>query len=773
MEGYKLRRSHFVPAAAVAAVVGASLAVFWPAARHGLTFWTCCSAVLALAVVVGRRDGLAAALLVSALLAMAYAAVNVGAVQQAQQHWHERAAQQSTSQLVGHVVGLPDFDAVRTRFVFREAASGLHLRMSWYDDAPALEPGQCWQLQSRLRGAHGSANLGGFDYEQWLFRERLAGSASVRAGEPCDEAQAARLDRLRSAVAGSIRNAASTQGGRALIPALVVGDRRGLTDEDWAALRRTGTSHLVAISGLHIGLLAVVGYGLGAWLWRRSANLCRRLAAPRAGAMLGLILAVAYAALSGFALPAQRALIMVAVFVASVWLGRGALSWHALGIAAIAVLLRDPLAPLSPGFWLSFGAVAWIILIARTSWFQAARGWQRWPLLQLGLSLGLLPLTALWFGEVSLLGPAVNFVLIPIFGVLVPLLLLASAALLVGVYWPLHLLNFSVAALLDALHAVGQLPTGALPLELSWPAATAVVAGLMLLVWGRQLSARVLGLLLLSPLLWPGGAQIAPGEARIDVFDVGQGLSVLVRTAGHSLLYDAGPAYRGGFDAGEAIVVPSLQAMGVRTLDRLVVSHGDGDHAGGVAAVRAAVPVGDVLGHGGTACRAGQSWAWDGVHFEILHPAGETAPGNNASCVMVVRTPSGSSALLPGDIERSAERLLLARGAALESSLLILPHHGSNSSSSNEFLQAVSPRIAVASAGYGNRWGFPTDAVRARVLGTSAKLLSTAHQGQLSLHLGERLTLQRAEREARPRVWRHAPTAAWITTQAQLSSTDD
>lgn len=759
--------------AALAAVVGASAAVYWPAAHYTAGFWLLCSAVGALAVVARRWHVDLAVSAAACALAMGYAAWAAQAMQAAQQDWRERVAKHPVDELRGHIVGLPDSDAFRTRFVLREATTGQRIRLSWYDDAPALPPGTCWVLRSRLRGAHGSVNAGGFDYEQWLFRERLVGSASVRRGAPCDDDEGAGLDKLRAGVSAAIRSATHTHAGQALIPALVVGDRRGLSDEDWSALRRTGTSHLVAISGLHIGLMALVGYALGAWLWRRSAWLCRRLAAPRAGAVLGLILAAGYAALSGFALPAQRALIMVAVFVACVLAGRGTLAWHALGLAAIAVLLRDPLSPLSPGFWLSFGAVAWIILIARTPIYRDVAAWVRWPLLQLGLSIGLVPLTAVWFGEVSLLGPAVNFVLIPLFSVLVPLLLLAVSLSTVGVTLPLHVLDFSMAGLLSGLHGVGQWSAGALPLAVNWQAAALAVCALLLVVAVRGWGARVLGALLLIPLLTSPADRVHPGEARLDIFDVGQGLAVLVRTAEHALLYDAGPAYRSGFDAGAAIVVPSLRAMGVDQLDRLMVSHGDGDHAGGVAAVRTALPVHDVLGHGGRACTAGQRWTWDGVDFVVLHPTATGLVGNNASCVLRVTNARGVSALLPGDIERSAEAQLLAREVVLQSDVLVLPHHGSSSSSSAVFLDTVQPQLAVASVGYANRWGFPTEPVRGRVQARGAALLSTAHQGQIQIALGDRAAVQRAARVARPRLWRHQPAVAWIANPSPLSSPDD
>lgn len=759
-----MRDSHqAVPLAAAGAVLGSTAAIYWPDSTYAAEFWWLLLAALGLAAAMLRWRPVWSVALLATVLAAWWSALTVQDRQQSKLEWRERLVQAPVQTLQGHVVGLPESDDRRTRFELSTAGGDHRLRLSWYDSRPRLRPGQCWTLELRLRPAHGAVNAGGFDYEQWLFRRNIVGTGSVRSGKPCGAATGWSLDRLRWDLVRWLDARLATDAGRALIPALLVGDRRGIDDAQWEVLRITGTSHLVAISGLHIGLLAVVGYGLGSWLWRRSAWLCRRLASPRAGALLGLLLAAAYAALSGFALPAQRALLMVAVFVAATWVGRGAQAWHALALAALAVLVLDPLAPLSAGFWLSFGAVAWIILIARR---PPATRWLVWPRVQAALSLGLAPATALWFGAISVIGPVVNLQVIPLFAVLVPMLL-ASAVLTAiapgALAWALAVMDHAMAGLWWLLHAASRLPGAMHTVDVALLPAVLAVAGVIVLLIAASWRGRLLALALWVPMAMPV-PDVRPHVLQVDVLDVGQGLAALLRTRSHTVLVDAGPAYPGGFDAGDAIVVPSLRAMGVQTLDALVISHSDGDHAGGADAVAAAYPPGRWLGAGGEPCMAGQAWTWDAVRFEVLHPEGGPHDDNNASCVLRVALPDGQAVLLPGDIERAGEAALLRSGQSLRADVLLLPHHGSNSSSSSAFLAAVAPDLAIASAGFRNRWGFPDHRVRARLLAQDVPLLSTASSGQIGVALDPGKPVRLASRRDRVRrVWRSPPSPAWIS----------
>lgn len=638
----------------------------------------------------------------------------------------------------GTVIGLPDNtrdgDADpqpdRTRFRL-QTDSGERLWLSWYRPPQAVHAGQCWQLRVRLRDLRGLANQGGFDYEAWLLREGFVARGTVVAGDACGHR--AGLDPWRDSAGRRIVTGLGAGPGSALLRALTLGDRRGFTDADWSVLRATGTSHLVAISGLHVGLVATIGFVLGGWLWRRSAWLCARLPAPRAAAVVSVLLAAAYAAAAGFALPTQRALIMVVVVATCLAAPVRVPGFVALAIAALAVLLRDPLATLSPGFWLSFGAVALIL------WMMAGRavagvGWRRLLGLQLGLSVGLAPLAVYFFGQTSVAGLLVNLVLVPAFAVLTPLVLLLTGGALA---WPE--LIAPLAALLADVLAEGWM---VLETIASWPGAAWVASagpvattlaglGALWVLSPLPWAWRSQGLVLWLPLLASRPVMPAQG-AWVDVLDVGQGLSVVVRTAEHVLVYDTGPAYRSGFNTAEAVVLPMLGLARVPQLDALLISHGDNDHAGGANQLAAAMSPRRRIGMDGAPCEAGQHWQWDGVEFAILHPTpGDGYTGNNASCVLRVSIDGGGSVLIPGDIEARVERSLLAQQRGVASDVLVLPHHGSASSSTDAFLDAVDSDVAIAPAGWDNRWDFPRPVVRQRLAARDTPLWITGRDGQI------------------------------------------
>jgi competence protein ComEC len=637
--------------------------------------------------------------------------------------------------LRGHVEGLSEAGPLRTRFQFVTGERPRRIRVSWYHDPPKLRPGACWRLRLKLRAPHGSLNPGGFDYEAWLWRERIGATGYVRDAERCTDAAAAPVARRRHAAVQRLSALLDGHPMTGPLLALSLGDRSAIDDQQWRVLRRTGTSHLLAISGLHVGLIAgVIFWGLRRLvprLYPRSRPSALALAAIGTG-----LAAAGYAALAGFALPTQRALIMVLVVLAAVlWRRRSAPS-QLLALAALAVLILDPFAVMAPGFWLSFGAVAWILYLlggrlrtGRTAWF--------W--LQPALVLGLLPWTLFWFGEASLMAALANAVLIPAFVLLVPAVLATVVLTLVlpAAGTPLLL---GLAALFDGgwagLALLAELPGAYLTLPApDLPGLVLALAGAAWLLAPRGVPGRWLGVLGLLPLLLAAPTPES-GGFRLTLLDVGQGLAAVVRTSEHALLFDAGPRYRTGFDAGEAIVVPYLRARGVRRLDRLLLSHGDIDHRGGVAAVRDAVPVAATLGVDQAApCRAGESWRWDGVDFRVLHPDGPRWRGNDASCVLAVSGPGGR-ALLTGDIEAAAERhLVTTRGAALGADVLVVPHHGSASSSTAAFLDAVSPIYALVPAGWRNRWGFPAPAVTERLRATGATVRVSGRTGALRVEI--------------------------------------
>jgi competence protein ComEC len=545
----------------------------------------------------------------------------------------------------------------------------------------------------------------------------------------------------------------------------VLGERSGIDREQWEVLTRTGTNHLVAISGLHVGLVAAMVFFLGRWAWSRSVHLAGRLAAPRAAALAALAGAFGYSALAGFAVSTQRALIMSAVVLGALILGRTVRPASGLALALVGVLAVDPMSLLSFGFWLSFGAV--MVLLYAMGGRLADRGiWRRWGHAQWAVAVGLLPMLLLLFGRASVVAPLVNLVAVPLFSLLLlPLVLVASLlALLPGLDLPLVLTARLLGWCLALLQTAADWEWAAIHLSgrPGWVWAAAF-AGAFLLLAPRGLPGRWLGLILVLPLVLVRPPAPAPGEAWFSILDVGQGLAALVRTHEHTLLYDTGPSFPSGFNTGRAVVLPFLRAVGVERIDTLVLSHADRDHVGGLTGLVGAIPIDRILaGDPGRIaevraepCRSGERWVWEGVEMAVLHPDGSGYSDNDGSCVLRVRT-AGAGVLLPGDIEAGVEQALVGQGAeALASAVLVAAHHGSATSSTRSFLEAVGPRWVVYSSGFGNRFGFPSVEVRRRVAETGAEELNTATAGMIGfrLHRGG-LEGPMRERRDHPRPWR-------------------
>ena len=688
-------------------------------------------------------------------------------------------------ELRGTVADLPVHEPRRTRFtlVVDEAADqppalrGQRIRLSWYDafDAPPNRPdaprrrvaaGSRWAFAVKLRAPRGLRDPGVADAEKQMLIDRIVATGHVRddaAARPLAPPRG--IDAWRERI--SARIAAAVPGTEArFVQALALGDTRGLDDDDWARLRAAGLTHLIAISGFHVGLVAGAAALLLRGLWWLWPTLGRRWPRPQAALLAATAGALFYAALAGFALPTVRTVLMIAVVATARATRRAQRPVDALALATIAVLLFDPLSVLTAGFWLSFGGVAWLLWclprgegrLVRE--FFAAQG---------VATLGLLPLGVALFGQASLAAPLANPVAIPWWSlVVVPLSLIGTALEAVHAGWGAWSWRAAAACFDPSWRLFGWLTDG--PLALWWlpePAWYAVPLALLAAFWlllPRGVPGRALALLLWLPLLWPDRHLPRIGEAEVVVFDVGQGLSVLVRTRGHALLYDMGPAQPDGFDAGERAVTPALHALGVPALDAAVVSHGDNDHAGGFGAVAAEFAIDrrfappesglDAKIDRLRACRAGDGWTWDGVRFRFLHPPRHFPYlRNESSCVLRIETAHGA-ALLTGDIGQVIERdLLRVDAASVRAEVVVVAHHGSAASSDPDFVAATGARFAALSAGDGNRFRHPRPEVVAlwRLHGARAPL--TADAGALRFRLAADGVSLASERGRHPRLW--------------------
>ena len=670
--------------------------------------------------------------------------------------------------LTGVVASLPALGERGSRFELEVTASEAPLPrrivLAWYDPAVVVHPGERWSFTVRLRRPHGGVNPYGFDYEAWLLERGIGATGYVRNGQLLGHRRGLLdvIEKTREAVRDRFLAVLGPTPAQGILAALAVGDQRAISREEWQLFNRTGVTHLMSISGLHVTLVSGLAAWLVAALWRRVPRLVLRAPARKAAAVAAVLAALGYTLLAGYAVPAQRTFWMVSVFAAALWCERIATPWRTLALALAVVVLMDPWAPLSPGFWLSFGAVA-LIFYTGVGWSGPEPRPVQWARLQWAITVGLAPAALLLFGKVSLAGPLANALAIPLVSVIVtPLALLAAALPLDPL---LQLAAWLVQWLLEFLEWCAALPAALWQQHAPAPAAVLLaLAGAAWLLAPRGVPWRPVGAALMAPAFLAPPAAPAPGEAWLTVFDVGQGLAVLARTSSHVLLYDAGPAFAED-DSGARVVVPALRGAGIGELDLLVLSHEDGDHLGGALSVLESFPVRSLasslppqhpllaLAASAHACRRGQAWQWDGVQFAFLHPAAEKgrAKRNDASCVLRISA-GGGAVLLSGDIERAAE-LQLARDAGAASDVLVVPHHGSRTSSSTEFLAAVAPRWAIVPVGYRSPFGHPHPQVLERYRAANVQVSRTDRDGAVHVVLQQGGIRVARERELRGRYW--------------------
>lgn len=688
--------------------------------------------------------------------------------------------------LTGVVATLPQRFENGLRFEFDVENSSLpvpaRISLAWYrgwrgddDEASAIEPlhaGERWMLAVRLKRPHGNANPWGYDYEAALLERGIRATGYVRGAEtnrrldgfvPRAGYAVERLrERLRERFGAVL--GASRHGG--ILVALAIGDQRAIDPALWQVFARTGTTHLMSISGLHVTMLAGLGYALVSALWRRSRRLPLRLPAQKAAMLAGVLVAFAYCLIAGFQVPAQRTLIMLAVVALALWSGRSLSSRRVLSLALLVVLLLDPWAVLAAGFWLSFGAVALLFYIGagriRPGHWLAGWGRAQWA-----VTVGMVPALLALFQQFSLVSPLANAVAIPVVSLVVtPLALAGSLPLGEPLLWLAEWILARQMLLLEWL-AASPWAVWQQHAPPPWTLGLALV-GIAWLLLPRGFPARWLGLAACLPLLLVPPARPTAGAALATVLDVGHGLAVHVQTATHDLVFDTGPSFSADVDSGSRIIVPYLRARGVRRLDLVAISHADIDHAGGAESVIAALPVDRLLtslpfDHPLSAlpvphrpCVDGDAWEWDGVRFAVLHPtaAQYQAPArktNDMSCVLKLTAAGGASLLLAADVEAVSEAALVARHApALRADALVVPHQGSRTSSTPAFVAAVGARTAIFPVGYRNRFGHPKPDVVERY--AAADTFRTDRDGALTVTLDRGVEVA-SERAARPRYW--------------------
>lgn len=683
----------------------------------------------------------------------------------------------------GRVSDMPESYSDFSRFRFQPLTHDVrvdlpaNLLVYWYRGRPEIEAGQTWRLQLQLKPPWGRVNFSGADREQWLFSERIGALGTVRQGEllSVSDITDAPIQQIRNRVRERISQTVPDERAESVLRALAVADRSGLSASDRELLVATGTAHLLAISGLHIGLAAVAG----TWLTRTLLALSPAVPFASWGFRLaltgGLLAAIGYAALAGWGVSTQRALIMITVLMLALMVRRAINPVRSFLLALCAVLLFNPLAPLGAGFWFSFLAVGALIVLFVPRPGAVTR-WKSMLLAQAGIMAAMVPVSIGWFQVFSPVGflanlaaiPAVSFIIVPL--VLAGIALMPVSTLLAGV--SLKLAAFASSVLLWVLEffsgAQGNLPLWPEPGPLSLVMAT---FGGFLLLLPRGFPQRWVGLFFCLPLFLPPVSRSQEDSMQMEVLDVGQGTAVLLGTPNHNLLYDSGPGDGHGMDLVRSVIVPAVTQWGIDTLDTIVISHGDLDHAGGIQSLATRyrqahwvtslrrTPAGissrlTQLVPAHEACGPQSHWTWDGIEFRTLSPS-YSLPyrGNDSSCVLSVGNET-ASVLLAGDISSAVEKRLIA-GGLTPYRVLLVPHHGSKTSSSEAFISRVQPQLAIATAGLGNRFGLPRPSIRERYLAMNSQFLSTADCGGIRLQFDETGQLHiESARRAKPRIWR-------------------
>ncbi|MDH2916571.1 MAG: DNA internalization-related competence protein ComEC/Rec2 [Gallionella sp.] len=688
--------------------------------------------------------------------------------------------------LTGIVAEMPRSHERGLRFAFEVKSvqtENVHvprrIQLATYDgdagSALDIHAGESWRFTVRLKHPHGTSNPNGFDFEAWALERNLRATGYVYAKGDNQKlalttsSPAYLIEQLRESVRTHFQQTLGDAPYAGILVALAIGDQASISQSEWQLFTHTGVNHLMSISGLHITMLASLFFALTYWLWRRSVKLMLYFPARKAAALVGLLAALGYTLISGFEIPAQRTLFMLATFAVMLLLSRNVAPSQMLAAALLVVLLADPWAVLSPGFWLSFGAVALIFYVTANR-FGRSHWLLEYGKVQWAMTIGLIPPLLALFQQLSLVSPVANAFAIPLVSfVVVPLTLLGT---LPPFEWMLYLAHQAMALCMWLLQRLEDLPLAVWTQHAPpvWSIACGVLGALWLLA-PRGFPLRIFGVILLLPMFLVTPPPPAESTARIIVFDVGQGLAVAVQTRNHALLYDTGPDFAGEADSGNRILVPSLRGLGIDQLDGLMLSHDDIDHIGGTSSVLQALPVEWVssslkaehpllgMSKQHKPCSDGQLWEWDGVTFEVLHPAVPEASDkkhdNDQSCVLRISIGT-QSILLVGDIEKAAEaRLLDLHEDRLPSTLLVAPHHGSKSSSSQAFVGKVAPHYVVFTSGYRNRFHHPHPDIWQRYEILGVERLRSDADGAILIDLNAQGLQVERHRKTHRRYWTH------------------
>jgi competence protein ComEC len=665
-----------------------------------------------------------------------------------------------TVTLTGTIASIPEVEENRVTFLFmpnhiqaEHELFKMHgvVHLSWQMPKQILKVGDQWQFNVRLKKIHGMMNPGGFDYEAWSLQEGILAHGYIYK----DNAKLIAshwyhypLQRIRQFIYTQLSEVLPKNNTSVWIPALAVGIREGIRSEDWEVLRKTGTNHLMAIAGLHIGFMCSLMYAMFNKIWRQFHVLTLKIPAQLAGGIAAVMMGLIYSALAGFSLPTERACLMILIFFIISLLRRHIMPWTAWGLTLFIVLLINPLSVLTASFWLSFGAVAFIIY-AMTGRLAPSGIWWKFGRIQWILTLGLIPLSVWFFQECSLISFIANAIAIPWVGCLiVPLTLLGCFILLFSMKaggWILLLADKLLGLLWSILTYFSHLSWS------SWyhsvPQVYLLVLaciGIVVLLLPAGFPGRWLGIFTLLPFFLYKPLVPTLGEAWMTLLDVGQGLSAIIQTEKHILVFDTGSRLSNSFDMGESVVLPYLHTLNVKNIDMMVISHRDNDHSGGAKSIMTELPIlqmktssPELFSHNNVSyCLQHDTWEWDGVRFSFLYPTSEAlGQDNNSSCVLKIET-KNHQLLLPGDIEKPAEKYLVSEMAdTLNADILIAPHHGSKTSGLTTFIQAVHPKIVLFPVGYHNQYHFPNQGILKQYKELGADTYDSVKAGAIQIKL--------------------------------------